>query len=91
MIRFLICLLLLLPVAPSAFAKPTPAPTASVIDINTADEKTLMTISGIGAAYSKKIVAGRPYKRKDELVSRGILPAGVYDKIKDMIIAKQKK
>ena len=73
-------------------ATPTPAATtkAALIDINSADEKTLQTIAGIGDAYSKKIIAGRPYKGKDDLVSKKILPKGVYDKIKDQIIAKQK-
>lgn len=83
---------LFLPLAPGVYAKPTPAPAqaTALIDINSADEKTLMTIPGIGTAYSKKIIAGRPYKSKDQLVSRKILPQGVYDKVKDQIIAKQK-
>ncbi|MBT9589186.1 helix-hairpin-helix domain-containing protein [bacterium] len=82
---------LFLQMAPGAYAKPTPAPVqAALIDINSANEKTLMTIPGIGTAYSKKIVAGRPYKSKDQLVSRKILPQGVYEKVKDQIIARQK-
>ena len=63
---------------------------AALIDINSATEAELRTIPGIGEAYAKKIVAGRPYKGKDELVQKKILPKGVYDKVKDQIVAKQK-
>jgi len=70
--------------------KMAPAAAVALIDINTATADQLKTIKGIGDAYSGKIIAGRPYKRKDELVQKNILPAGVYEKIKDQIIAKQK-
>ena len=59
------------------------------IDINTASEKELDALPGIGEAYAKKIVENRPYKRKDELVRRKVIPQATYDTIKDQIIAKQ--
>ena len=59
------------------------------MDINTAPASELETLPGIGEAYSKKIVENRPYKRKDELVKKKIVPQATYDKIKDQIIAKQ--
>ena len=61
----------------------------ALMDINTAPVSELETLPGIGEAYSKKIVENRPYKRKDELVKKKIVPQATYDKIKDHIIAKQ--
>jgi competence protein ComEA len=60
------------------------------IDINRAKADELMKLDGIGEARAKAIIKGRPYKGKDELVDKKIIPQGVYDKIKDSIIAKQK-
>jgi len=59
------------------------------VDINTAAEANLKGIAGIGDAYAAKIIAGRPYAKKDQLKSRNILPPAVYEKVKDQIIAKQ--
>ncbi len=73
-------------------AKPKPAPkaaAANLIDINTASEDVLRSLKGVGGVRAAAIVKGRPYKGKDELVQKGIIPQSVYDGIKDKIIAKQ--
>ena len=61
------------------------------LDLNSASEADLKMLPGIGDAHAKKIVEHRPYKRKDELVSKNIIPKATYDKIKDDIIAHQSK
>lgn len=66
------------------------ATATGMIDINSADAATLKSVPGIGDAYATKIIANRPYKGKDEIVKKAGVPQGVYDKIKDKIIAKQK-
>jgi competence protein ComEA len=63
---------------------------AEPMDINSASEKDLATLPGIGEARAKAIVKGRPYKGKDELLAKKIVPANVYKDIQGKIIAKQK-
>ncbi|MGE0425886.1 MAG: ComEA family DNA-binding protein [Reyranellaceae bacterium] len=65
------------------------APATDLIDINTADKAKLMTLDGIGDARSDAIIKGRPYRAKNELADKGIIPQAVYDKIKDKIVARQ--
>jgi competence protein ComEA len=69
--------------------KAAPAAAAAPMDINTATEKELASLKGIGEVRAKAIVKGRPYKGKDDLVAKKIVPQNVYDDIKDQIIAKQ--
>lgn len=75
------------PATPKAAA--TPAAKMPLLDINSASKADLDALPGIGAARSEAIIKGRPYKGKDDLLSRKILPANVYNGIKDRIIAKQ--
>lgn len=76
--------------APSApAAQPAPA-RAALIDLNSAPKQQLEALDGIGPARAEAIVKGRPYKGKDDLVAKKIIPQGVYDAIKDKVIAHQK-
>ena len=81
----------------TAFAKDEPkkaAPAAekkaeALLDINSASRDDLMKLKGVGDARADAIIKGRPYKGKNELLDKKIVPENVYNDIKDKIIAKQ--
>ena len=79
------------PAVPAIDKKLPAAPAMELIDINSAAEAELKAIPGIGDTYAKKIIAGRPFSNKSQLLSKKIIPKPVYDKVKDMIIAKKAK
>lgn len=78
------------PAKPSA-ATPQKAAAGKELDINTATMDQLKALPGIGDAYAKRIIDGRPYTAKNQLTQKGIIPQATYDKIKDQIIAHRGK
>lgn len=70
-------------------AKTASATTKTMVDLNSASKEDLTKLPGIGDAYADKIIAGRPYKSKLELVKKKIVPASAYAKFKGWVVAKQ--
>jgi competence protein ComEA len=78
------------PVKPTTPAAAPAAKAAAIVDINTASAADLEQLKGIGKARAEAIIKGRPYKGKDELVEKKILPEAVYKDVKDQLVARQK-
>jgi competence protein ComEA len=82
---------LALPLPAAMVLAPSVQAEVALLDINSASQAELDALPGIGPARAAAIIKGRPYNGKDDLVNRKIIPANVYNGIKDKIIARQKR
>jgi DNA uptake protein ComE-like DNA-binding protein len=58
------------------------------VDLNAATVDELTELPGIGKHEARRIVAGRPYHDKHDLVNKKILSAAAYEKLKDEVAVK---
>jgi competence protein ComEA len=75
------------PAPPSASPAPPRAPASGLLDLNTATPAQLAALPGMGREYARRVIAGRPYHAKNQLVRRGILPSAAYARIRDLVVA----
>jgi DNA uptake protein ComE-like DNA-binding protein len=76
--------------ATTQHAIPQP-PVAAPLDLNTATLEQLKTLPGMGVVYARRVIAGRPYTAKNQLVTRGILPRETYEKLQALVVAHRPK
>jgi len=74
--------------APTQTPAPVKTKRTTPLDINTATRDELMALPGVGEIYALKIITRRPYQRKDELVTKGVMPKSLYNKIANLIVAR---
>jgi competence protein ComEA len=81
-----------MPKAPDTASRSTAAvPQVGLVDINSATTAELKGLPGLSEGDSAKIIQGRPYTDKNQLVSRHVVSEATYDKIKDHVVARQPK